>query len=93
MARRSSSAFHSGAADNFQSAFFEIDTGGAMASGGDGALVGDVSTLADRALGPDAQDWLDHRLASVLERRDRSVLTYVPRDPHRCNMTHDNGWP
>lgn len=71
VARRLSSAFHSGAAENFLSAFFEIDTaerGQAVAL----ALVGDVSTLADQAHGPDAQDWLDHRLASALERRDRS---------------------
>jgi hypothetical protein len=72
VARRLSSAFHSGAADNFLSAFLEIDTAErwqAVAL----ALVGDVSTLADRAFGPDAQDWLDNRLASALDRRDRSV--------------------
>lgn len=70
-ARRLSSALHSGAVDNFLSAVFEIDTTGrwqAVAL----ALVGDVSTLADQAHGPDAQDWLDQRLASVLDRRDRS---------------------
>jgi hypothetical protein len=71
VARRLSSALHSGAADNFLSAFFEIDTAErwqAVAL----ALVGDVSILADQAYGPGAQDWLDHRLASLLDRGDRS---------------------
>ncbi|MGB3353730.1 MAG: hypothetical protein WBB00_13275 [Mycobacterium sp.] len=70
-ARRLSSAFHSGAADNFLSAVFEIDTTErwqAVAL----ALVGEVSTLADLAHGGDAQDWLDHRLGSLLDRGDRS---------------------
>ena len=65
-ARRLSSAFHSGAADNFLSAVFEIDTAErwqAVAL----ALVGDVAALADQAHGPAAQDWLDHRLASLLD--------------------------
>ena len=71
VARRLSSAFHSGAADNFLSAVLEIDTTErwqAVAL----ALVGEVSTLANQAHGADAQVWLDHRLASALERRSRS---------------------
>lgn len=70
-ARRLSSAFHSGATDNFLSAVFEIDTPErwqAVAL----ALVGEVSTLADQAHGAAAQDWLDHRLASLLDSQDRS---------------------
>lgn len=65
-ARRLSSAFHSGAADNFLSAVFEIDTPErwqAVAL----VLVGEVSTLADQAHGVAAQDWLDHRLALLLD--------------------------
>ena len=70
-ARRLSSAFHSGAADNFLSAVFEIDTTErwqAVAL----ALVGEVSTLADQAHGQAAQDWLDRRLALLLDSSDGS---------------------
>ena len=70
-ARQLSSAFHSGSADNFLSAVLEIDTTErwqAVAL----ALIGDVSTLADQAHGAAAQDWLDDRLAALLDRRGES---------------------
>jgi hypothetical protein len=70
-ARRLSSAFHSGSADNFLSAVLEIDTTErwqAVVL----ALIGDVSTLADQAHGAAAQDWLDHLLAALLDRRGES---------------------
>jgi hypothetical protein len=70
-ARRLSSAFHSSAVDNFLATVVEVDMTErwkAVAL----ALMGEVSALADQTLGPDAQDWLDHRLTSILDRRTRS---------------------
>ena len=68
-ARRLVSLFHSGAADNFLAAVAEIDRAErwkAVAI----MLAGDVAPLAWEVHGEDAQTWLDHRLASLLDRRD-----------------------
>lgn len=71
VARRLSSAFHSGAADNFLSLALEIDEARQWRSVAL-ALVGEVAALADAAHGTAAQDWLDQRLASLLDRREDS---------------------
>lgn len=66
-ARRLTSAFHSGAVDNFLSVVDEIDRRDrwkAVAL----ALAGEVSALAHEALGASAQERFDRRLATVLDR-------------------------
>lgn len=91
-ARRLSSAFHSGAADNFLSAVFEIDTTErwqAVAL----ALVGDVSTLADLAHGGMPRTGLitAWRRCSTVGIGPNDPLR-PPRNPHRCNTIHDCRW-
>lgn len=66
-ARRLTSAFYSGSADNFLAIVDEIDaTNGWMLVAL--ALNADVASLADQIHGADAQQWLDSRVARLLDR-------------------------
>jgi hypothetical protein len=85
-ARRLSSAFHSGSADNFLSAVLEIDTTErwqAVAL----ALIGDVSTLADQAHG-DCPGLARSPLGRAPRPWRPIRMTCAPRNRYQCNMTH-----
>lgn len=67
-ARRLTSAFGSGSADNVLEVMQEIDAAdGWMAVAI--ALNGDVVSLAHQVHGTNTQRWLDHRIAKMLDRR------------------------
>jgi hypothetical protein len=69
-ARRLTSAFYSGSADNFLAIVDEVDSADgwkAVAL----ALSADVASLAHQVHGSHSQQWLDQKIAQLLDRNEQ----------------------